>query len=254
MVGFGTLPRLNLSSEFLQYLAAKPAASEQDGDADRLPSLSVLSSQLSISVASLREQVEVAKALGLVEVRPHNGMRRLPYTFLPAVRQSLTYALARDCAVFVQYSELRNHIEAAYWEQAVACLTQADRETLKRLMDSAWKKLKGSPIRIPHDEHRQLHLTIYSRLGNVFVQGILEAYWEAYEQVGLNVFADLEYLQTVWLYHQTMTDAICAGDTKAGYQALVEHKLLLYHRLPGETGGAVLQNEEQHDEPGMRGD
>jgi DNA-binding GntR family transcriptional regulator len=64
--------------------------------------------------------------------------------------------------------------------------------------------------------------------------GILEAYWEAYEAVGLNVYADYEYLQEVWSYHQKMVDAICRGDFELGYQALVEHKDLLYHRSVNE--------------------
>lgn len=246
------MPRLNLSSEFLQYLATQPDTLETSADPDQLPSLSSLSEQLSISVASLREQVEVAKALGLVEVRPRTGMRRLPFSFLPAVRESLTYALVRDRTSFYQYAELRNHIEAAYWNQAVESLTAEDHQLLRRLMENAWTKLRGSPIRIPHDEHRQLHMAVYSRLGNVFVQGILEAYWEAYEQVGLNVYTDLEYLQTVWTYHQAMVDAICAGDPEAGFRALVEHKGLLYHRLPEDQPGHQANNGLY--EPGMHGD
>jgi DNA-binding FadR family transcriptional regulator len=63
------------------------------------------------------------------------------------------------------------------------------------------------------------------------VTGILEAYWEAYEAVGLNVFAgSYEYLQEVWRYHQKMVDAICSGEYDAGYEALIKHTDLLYHR------------------------
>ncbi len=63
-------------SEFMQFLA------NLDGSkAEKLPALPALSRQLGISVGSLREQLEVARALGLVEVRPHRGIRRLPYSF-----------------------------------------------------------------------------------------------------------------------------------------------------------------------------
>ena len=220
---------LQLSSEFLEYLAA-PSNDGDETDAKRLPSLNALSKELGVSVASLREQLEVAEALGLVEVRPRTGIRRLPYSFLPAVRQSLSYAIHLDRSHFDAFSELRNHIEAAFWDQAVHCLTPEDHKTLQALMDQAWDKLHGQPIKIPHSEHRQLHLCIFKRLDNLFVQGILEAYWEAYEAVGLNVFADYAYLEQVWDYHQRMVDAICQGDFESGYQALVEHKDLLYHR------------------------
>ena len=52
---------------------------------------------------------------------------------------------------------------------------------LTALVEQAWEKLRGTPIHIPQYEHRQLHLSIYQRLDNPFVSGILEAYWDAYE-------------------------------------------------------------------------
>ena len=68
-------------------------------------------------------------------------------------------------------------------------------------------------------------------LENPFVTGILEAYWDAYENVGLNVFTGgYEYLQEVWQYHKSMADAICNGNFEDGYKALVAHTDLLYHR------------------------
>ncbi len=213
-------------SEFLRYLAAHQ---EAEGG---LPTLSDLSGELKVSVASLREQLEVARALGLIEVKPgRGGTRRREYSFTPAVRQSLGYALALDNSHFRKYAELRNHVEAAFWYEAVGKLTEDDKRELEVLIKRAWEKLQGSPIHVPHEEHRNLHLVIYRRLENPFVTGILEAYWDAYEDVGLNVYAgSYEYLQEVWRYHQKMVEAICSGDYKAGYEALIAHTDLLYQR------------------------
>jgi DNA-binding FadR family transcriptional regulator len=212
-------------SEFMRYLATH---SEVD---DGLPSLKDLSDQLGLSLASLREQLEVARALGLVEVRPRLGTRRREYTFAPAVRQSLQYALALNDEHFRKYSELRNHVEAAFWFEAVVKLTDTDKAELQALVARAWEKLRGVQIQVPHEEHRALHLSIYRRLENPFVTGILEAYWDAYETVGLNVFAGgYEYLQEVWRYHEKMVASICNGDYKAGHEALTAHTDLLYHR------------------------
>jgi DNA-binding FadR family transcriptional regulator len=122
-------------------------------------------------------------------------------------------------------------VEAAFWHEAVRKLTEEDKQYLQSLITRAWEKLRGIPIQVPHEEHRELHLQIYSRLENPFVIGILEAYWDAYEAVGLNVFAGgYEYLQEVWQYHQKMVEAICSGNFEAGYEALVAHTDLLYHR------------------------
>ncbi len=212
-------------SEFLRYLA-----SHEEVD-HGLPTLKNLSMELGVSLPLLREQLEVARALGLVEIKPRLGMRRRDYSFTPAVRQSLGYALALNDEHFLKYAELRNHVESAFWHQAVQKLTEQDKQELQNLVARAWEKLHGTPIQVPHEEHRNLHLKIYSRLENPFVTGILEAYWEAYESVGLNVFAGgYEYLEEVWRYHQDMVEAICKGNFEAGYQALVRHTDLLYQR------------------------
>ena len=215
---------LNSLSEFLRYLAAHPEA--ESG----LPALTSLSQELGVSVASLREQLEVARALGFVDVRPRTGIRRLPFTFVPAIRQSLGYAMALDDENFDAFADLRKHVEGAYWYEAVEKLTAEDVEKLNALIERAWSKLNGATIQIPHEEHKLLHLTIFGRLENPFVNGILEAYWEAYEAIGLNVYTDLNYLQEVWTFHRQMVEAIERGDAEAGYQALLQHTDLIYHR------------------------
>lgn len=212
-------------SEFMNYLA------RLDGDSDgRLPPLTDMSQELELSVASLREQMEVARALGLIEARPRTGIRRLKYDFKPAVRKSLDYAMAVDPACFEKYADLRAHIETAYWPEAVSLLTSSDKEQLAALAASARARLKGYPIQIPHSEHRQLHLLIYQRLSNPFVTGILEAYWEAYEATGLDTYTDLAYLERVWSYHQRMVDAILEGDIAGGHRLLIDHMGLLQQR------------------------
>lgn len=221
---------LDTLSEFMRYLAAHPEAE------NALPALTSLSDELGISVATLREQLEVARALGLVDVRPRTGIRRLPYTFLPAIRRSLGYAMALDENNFQHFADLRKHVEAAYWHEAVGQLTDEDKDRLKNLIEKAWSKLDGRPVQIPHDEHKQLHLTIYGRLENPFVNGILEAYWEAYEAIGLNFFTDYNYLREVWTFHGQMVDSICNGNFDAGHKALVEHADMLGDLLDHRPG------------------
>ena len=71
---------------------------------------------------------------------------------------------------------------------------------------------------------------MYRRLDNIFVTGLLEAYWEAYEAVGLNVFTDYSYLTNVWQYHTDIVEAIYKKDYKAGYNLLMEHTELISAR------------------------
>lgn len=220
--------------DFLAYLAQ---ISDHENGSDktesgRIPSLNELSEQVGVSIASLREQLGVARALGLVEVRPKTGIRRLPYRFAPAVTESLTYAIARDRKYFDDYSDLRKHIEADFWYQAIPELTEEDKLYLNELIDKAWTKLNGNPVRLPHQEHRELHLCIFSRLDNIFVQGLLEAYWDAYEEVGLNRYEELDYLKKVWEYHRKIVANIISEDYEAGHRLLLEHMDLINYREP----------------------
>jgi DNA-binding FadR family transcriptional regulator len=216
---------LELESDLLQFLADRG-----NSDGERLPAIPQLAADLGISTGKLREQLEVARAMGLVDVRPKIGIRTRQYAFAPILETNLAFALALDPSLFEPYGLLRNHIEASFWHEAVSKLRDEDKQRLQQLIDRAWEKLRGRPIQIPHEEHRELHLAVYSRVDNVFVRGLLEGYWEAYEAVGLNLYTDYSYLEQVWTYHERMVEAILAGDYEAGYQALVEHTGLMQRR------------------------
>lgn len=212
----------SINSELLIYLIdqnLKPG--------ERLPALTELSEELDVSVGKLREQLELARQLGFVSVRPRLGTRREPFTFYPAIRTSLMFGLATGEANFAQFSQLRQTIEANMWHQATSELLEEDIHRLHELLAKAWKKLRGSPVHIPNGEHRALHLTIFSRLNNPFVQAILQAYWDAYEATELTRFADYQYWLDVWDYHERIVKAICQGDLENGRKILIEHFQLL---------------------------
>ena len=139
---------------------------------------------------------------------------------------------------------MREHLESGYWDTAVSKLEPGDIRKLEGLISEAWSKLRGTPIQIPHDEHRELHLTIFSRLENPFVQGFLEAYWDAYEIVGLAVYTDYRYLEQVWTAHEQMVEAIARGDDESGHATLVRHFAILQTRpqptARGKDDGAAL--------------
>lgn len=214
---------INLGSDFLNYIIRRGL---QPGD--RLPSIQELTNDahLDMSANKVREQLEVARMLGWVEVRSKRGTRIKDYAFTPAVRLSALYAMA--CGErFESYASLRNHVEAAYWQDACALLTESDLDIMANCIKQANQKLDSPPIHIPNPEHRQFHMTVFRRLDNTFVLGILEAYWDLYEAVGVNRYMDYSYLRKVWDYHARILDRIRAGDFVLAQQAFVEHTSLL---------------------------
>jgi len=211
-----------LDSDFLQYLINRQVVAGEG-----LPSLSEISTELGISVGKLREQLEVARSLGFVSVRPRVGIQREPFDFAPAVLKSVLFGLGSGEAHFAQFAGLRRVVEDAYWHEAVGQLTVEDKTQLQGIITRAQGKLHGDPVHVPNGEHRQLHLLMFSRLNNPFVTGLLAAYWDAYEASELTRYARYEYWLGVWQYHERIVAALVVGDFEHGRQLLREHYNLL---------------------------
>ncbi|MDX1413188.1 MAG: FCD domain-containing protein [Candidatus Promineifilaceae bacterium] len=211
-----------LNSTFLQYLVDKEIAPGQ-----RLPALNEISQELGVSVGKLREELEVARNMGIVSVRPRLGIQREPFDFSRVLLDGVQFSLATGDAEFENYSRLRQVVEAGFWDQAVLLLTTEDLDYLQELVNRAWNRLRGEPIHIPNREHREFHLTIFSRLNNPFVQGILIAYWKAYESSELTRFASYPYWIEVWTYHERIVDALYSNEFSLGRHLLEEHFSLL---------------------------
>ena len=120
---------INLGSDFLNFIIRQ---GYQPGD--RLPSIQELTADthLDMSANKVREQLEVARQMGWVEVRSKRGTRIKDYAFTPAVRLSALYAMA--CGErFEDFASLRNHVESAYWQEACALLTDEDLAVMQQL-------------------------------------------------------------------------------------------------------------------------
>ena len=228
----------NLQSDILRFIIEngyKPG--------DKLPTLQAISKTMGISIAKMREELEIARALGIVEVKPGRGTRVLEYRFTPLVTLSALYAIGQDPIHFEHLRQLRNAVETGFWEEAVHLLGPADIAVLHGLITSAQRRLAGQSIQVPASEHRAFHLTLFSRLANPFVIGIIEAYWEAYEAFGLNLYFELDYHRKVWDYHERIVNAIEAGDVETSRRLLIEHMNLLGRRSENVASESQIRFE-----------
>ena len=211
-------PFTHKQKKFLEYITDKKRKGE-----NQIPALTALSKELNISSSTLREILELAKTLGLIEAHPRSGIELKHYSFKTPVIKSLGYAVMEDRNRFNEFSDLRIHLEKAYFKQAAELLSVDDIDNIKEDIRRAKEKLHSSPVQIPHPEHRQLHLSIYKNINNEFVISLLEAYWMMYESIGLDLYTDLNYLKRVWDYHEKIIEAISLGKVENGFELLVEH-------------------------------
>ncbi|MBN2305737.1 MAG: FadR family transcriptional regulator [Anaerolineae bacterium] len=211
-----------LDSDILQYIVKHHIL-----PGERLPTIAELSRELGVSVSKVREELEVARTLGLVQIKPRTGTQVQPFNFAPAASLSVLYALGLNRVHFQDFSKLRNSVELSFWHEAVALLMPEDILFLRQLIVHARDKLHCIPVIVPFEEHRRLHLTFFKRLENPFVQGILQAYWVAYKAFGLALYAELSYHREVWNYHERMVECVAQQDFDGGWRALKEHMELL---------------------------
>lgn len=197
---------------------------------DDLPPIQELSELLEMSVPTLREQLEALKMLGLLDARPRHGLHIREIDGSAGLQQMALITVSLDMKYFYQFSELRERTEQAWFMNAVERLEKDDVEQLEQYVTNALAKLHGNPIQIPYREHKELHLSIYQRLDNVFVMSILNTYWTLYEAVGMNLYTDLEYQTIVWKYHSDIIDAIKKKNYQNGLMLLSSHFQLLYKR------------------------
>lgn len=188
-----------------------------------LPSIPEIGRQLGISTSALREQLEVARQLGVVEIRPKTGMSLRDFTLTPALMLGLNYSQKINPQTFDHLSDLRKNLESAYWSEAAPLLARDEVAALEELVHLAKQKIARVPIQIPQEEHRNFHLGIFQHLKNDFVYSLLESYWTLYQTSDLNMFMDKAYLETVWDYHQKIVDCLKARDFARGHEALLAH-------------------------------
>lgn len=222
-----------LSSPVLQHIVQEGLGVE--GEGRKLPPLDELRKELGVSRGKLREHLIAAQAWGAVEMRPGDGTYVRPLDFYTPIRSLVLYSVALDKKNFDRYYELRTQLEVAFWQDATRRLSPEDKEELQRIVERAESRLQGDPVEIPHTEHRDLHLLTFARLDNEFVLGLLRAYWDAYEAVGLHLYFDYSYYERVWASHREMVEAIVAGRYGEGRQVLIRHFTLLRDRLRGSN-------------------
>jgi GntR family transcriptional repressor for pyruvate dehydrogenase complex len=227
------MAQTTLPYSVFEYIIEEGCAAREQGKELKLPPMDDLAQTLGVSRGKLREELIAIQAYGIVEMRPGDGTYVRPFDFYTASKTLALYAIECDRKHFDQLYEVRIQLEFAFWERAARSLTQEDTDRLLHIIAVAEKKLNGTPVEIPHNEHREFHTIIFSRLDNEFASGILKAYWDAYEAVGLHRYFELSYYQSMWESHRKMVEAIVEGRYEDGKEVLTHHFTLLGDRLQG---------------------
>ena len=207
----------NTNLPLLSYLANSAKQGKN------IPSIVQLSEELSLSTAAVREQLAVARQLEVVEVKTKTGIHTSSFSVAPAICLAFRYGLELDPSMRGEIASVRQHLELAFWNEAVSKLTEKDVEHLEGIVDTAYQKINNHPVILPLEEHKEFHLTIYRPLKNNYLNNLMEAYWELNSETDYHTYSDVNTLQNVWAYHRKIQQAIAAREFDLGFEALKTH-------------------------------
>ncbi len=185
-----------------------------------IPSIAELSNILGISIASVREQLEVARQLGFVEVRPRTGIQCKEFSFAPLLNLGMAFGLRKEPNLVSDYIDLRAHLEMSYFDKAISLLADEQFDYMQFLVDVAFRKLQRKPAIIPVEEQSEYHLTIFRPLANKVLTNLLEVYWDLASVYGGKLFNDLDEMLSAWSKRQFIVDALREKQFDLGKNAL----------------------------------
>ena len=133
----------NTNLPLLSYLANSAKQGKN------IPSIVQLSEELSLSTAAVREQLAVARQLEVVEVKTKTGIHTSPFSVAPAICLAFRYGLELDPSMRGEIASVRQHLELAFWNEAVSKLTEKDVAYLEEMLAS----FSGAIVVVSHDEY-----------------------------------------------------------------------------------------------------
>lgn len=85
-----------LSYSILQYIVDEELAAPGVKQPVKLPPLEELAERFGVSLGKLREELVIARAYGVLDMRPGNGTYVRPFDFYTAIRTIVLYGVACD--------------------------------------------------------------------------------------------------------------------------------------------------------------
>ncbi|HAL62537.1 MAG TPA: GntR family transcriptional regulator [Chloroflexi bacterium] len=213
-----TFSRPKLSGAISAYLT-EFIINNDLGPGDPLPPETRLAHELGVGRSSVREAVKALQTLGFIEVRHGDGLYVREYNFDPVV-ETLTYGLRWDPTTFSELLQIRVWLETAVIGDAVKQIREERVQQLDDIMETWARKVEaGQPYA---EDDRRFHRVLYEPLDNTTLIKLLDVFWIAFANVGIeDITKDLDPAETLHA-HQAILEAVRAGDASLARRRLVQ--------------------------------
>ncbi len=206
---------------------------------DLMPSETELMRTLGISRGSLREAMKALQTLGVIETRHGHGTYVGRFS-LDHLVDGLTFRIRseRDQSLHAvrELLELREILESSLVARVARRLSDDDFLTLNDLVSQM--EARGARGEMFSYEDRAFHRALYRPLNNTLVVQLLEAFWDIFYVVRVELPGTAPHPELTARHHRQILEALMAGDAVAASTAMTEHFTGI-QRWIGESDAAV---------------
>jgi GntR family transcriptional repressor for pyruvate dehydrogenase complex len=189
---------------------------------DKIPSEREMASELAISRQSIREALNRAEVMGLIQVRQGEGSFILSSVREP-LKPPLTVIIEKEAERIFEFLEIRKLIEGWCAEKAALEATGEELEDMKRILNKMKKVV--SKDKQWEELDLELHFSIAKATHNIIAIHIMDAL-----RVNFSLFfrftksmPSSERLDVLWQHHNEIIDAITRKDSKQAKQKIIDH-------------------------------
>ncbi|GHO87529.1 FadR/GntR family transcriptional regulator [Dictyobacter formicarum] len=189
-----------------------------------LPGEVEIANALHVSRNAVREAIKVLQTLGIVETRHGQG------TFVGDLSmQALVAGLSfrvlfdapQDLRTLRELLEIRQVLECNLIARLPQIITPAHLADLRLLV--AQMEARAAHGELFAEEDRAFHEILYRPLGNNLIIQLLQAFWDIFHAVREQLLSSAEDSMLTVKVHQTIVNALAAGDGEAASAAMVAH-------------------------------
>jgi GntR family transcriptional repressor for pyruvate dehydrogenase complex len=202
---------------------------------DKIPSERELSSEIGISRQSIREALNRAEVMGLIEVRQGEGSFILS-SLEGLLKPPLTVIIEKEVERIFDFLEIRKLVEGWCAEKAALEATGEELEDMKEILDKM--KKVASKDKQWEELDLELHLSIAKATHNIIAIHIMDAL-----KVNFSLFfrftksmPSSERLDVLWHHHYEIIDAIARKDSKVAKQKVVDHLDFIEEKIRIDMG------------------
>jgi GntR family transcriptional repressor for pyruvate dehydrogenase complex len=202
---------------------------------DKIPSERELAADLRISRQSIREALNRAEVMGLIEVRQGEGSFILS-SVKKSLKPPLTLIIEKQADRIFDFLEIRKLVEGWCAEKAATEATEEELENMAGILDEMKKVV--SKDKQWEELDLNLHLSFAKATHNVIAVHIMEALKSNFKPFFrfTKSMPSSEKMDILWQHHYEIFEAIKRRDPETSKQKVIAHLDYIWEKLKEDMG------------------